>query len=89
MSPDNTPKITTLPTPCGYKADVNVIDFENLNVRKPHIIADLPAGGRRVMQEAEGYLHTIVSGVEVYVDGKATGELPGRLIRGGQSAPQV
>ncbi len=71
----------------GYKADVNVIDFEHLNARKPRIIADLPAGGRRVMQDADGYLHTIVSGVETYTSGEPTGELPGRLVRGAKSAP--
>jgi N-acyl-D-aspartate/D-glutamate deacylase len=71
----------------GYKADVNVIDFERLHAKPPRIVADLPAGGRRVLQDAEGYLHTIVSGVEVYADGEATGELPGRLVRGEQSTP--
>jgi N-acyl-D-aspartate/D-glutamate deacylase len=71
----------------GYKADVNVIDFERLHAKPPRIVADLPAGGRRVLQDAEGYLHTIVSGVEVYADGEATGELPGRLVRGAQSTP--
>ncbi len=70
----------------GYKADVNVIDFDNLKALRPYLVADLPAGGRRVMQEAEGYLHTFVSGVETYTDGKATEELPGRLVRGAQSA---
>ncbi|WP_319455849.1 MULTISPECIES: N-acyl-D-amino-acid deacylase family protein [unclassified Mycobacterium] len=69
----------------GYKADVNVIDFENLTLRAPSIVADLPAGGRRVMQPADGYLHTFVSGVEVYTSGEATGALPGRLIRGARS----
>ncbi len=71
----------------GYKADVNVIDFEHLNARKPRLVADLPAGGHRVMQEAEGYLHTIVSGVETYANGESTSELPGRLIRGARRAP--
>ncbi|MBL7489677.1 amidohydrolase family protein [Frankia sp. AgB1.9] len=66
----------------GYKADVNVIDFDRLAVRPPHIVADLPAGGRRVMQEADGYLHTFVSGTEVYTNGTWTGRLPGRLVRG-------
>jgi N-acyl-D-aspartate/D-glutamate deacylase len=66
----------------GLKADVNVIDFDALTARPPHIVADLPAGGRRVMQAADGYLHTLVNGVEVYTNGKPTGALPGRLIRG-------
>jgi N-acyl-D-aspartate/D-glutamate deacylase len=69
----------------GYKADVNVIDFENLTTRAPRLVADLPAGGQRVLQAADGYLHTVVSGVGVYAGGEATGELPGRLVRGGQS----
>jgi N-acyl-D-aspartate/D-glutamate deacylase len=71
----------------GFKADVNVIDFDRLHAKPPRIVADLPAGGRRVLQDAEGYVHTIVSGVEVYADGEATGELPGRLVRGAQPTP--
>jgi N-acyl-D-aspartate/D-glutamate deacylase len=71
----------------GFKADVNVIDFERLHAKPPRIVADLPAGGRRVLQDAEGYLHTIVSGVEVYADGEPTSELPGRLVRGAQPTP--
>jgi N-acyl-D-aspartate/D-glutamate deacylase len=66
----------------GYKADLNVIDFDNLTARKPHLVSDLPAGGQRVLQRADGYLHTLVSGVEVYTNGEATGALPGRLVRG-------
>ena len=66
----------------GHKADVNVIDFDRLRIGPPRIVADLPAGGRRLMQSADGYLHTFVSGVEVYADGEATGALPGRLVRG-------
>ena len=45
---------------------------------------DLPAGGKRLLQQAEGYLHTFVSGVETYTDGEATGARPGRLVRGPQ-----
>jgi N-acyl-D-aspartate/D-glutamate deacylase len=71
----------------GFKADVNVIDFDRLHAKPPRIVADLPAGGRRVLQDAEGYLHTIVSGVEVYADGEPTGELPGRLVRGARPTP--
>lgn len=71
----------------GYKADVNVIDFANLTTRAPRLVADLPAGGQRVLQAADGYLHTLVSGVETYSRGEATGELPGRLVRGSRSAP--
>ncbi|ANH37104.1 D-aminoacylase [Nocardioides dokdonensis FR1436] len=72
----------------GYKADLNVIDLEGLRLHKPEIHHDLPAGGRRLLQRADGYRHTFVSGVETYVDGEATGELPGRLVRGGQADPR-
>lgn len=72
----------------GYKADLNVIDLDALHLYKPEIHYDLPAGGRRLLQRAEGYRHTIVSGVETYTGGEATGELPGRLVRGAQPAPR-
>jgi N-acyl-D-aspartate/D-glutamate deacylase len=68
----------------GYKADVNVIDFDLLKLGPPEIRHDLPAGGKRLLQRATGYRHTIVSGVEVYCDGEPTGSLPGRLVRGAQ-----
>jgi N-acyl-D-aspartate/D-glutamate deacylase len=73
----------------GHKADLNVIDFERLSPRPPRFVDDLPAGGWRVQQDATGYLHTIVSGVEVYTDGEATGDLPGALVRGPQTAPNA
>ena len=68
----------------GYKADLNVIDLDNLRLHCPVISYDLPAGGRRFLQRAAGYRHTVVSGVETYADGQQTGELPGRLVRGTQ-----
>ena len=68
----------------GYKADLNVIDLDNLRLHCPVVSYDLPAGGRRFLQRAEGYRHTVVSGVETYADGQQTGELPGRLVRGTQ-----
>jgi N-acyl-D-aspartate/D-glutamate deacylase len=71
----------------GYKADVNIIDFEGLKLHAPKIVYDLPAGGRRLGQAAEGYRATIVSGVVTYKDGTPTGNLPGKLIRGAQKAP--
>jgi N-acyl-D-aspartate/D-glutamate deacylase len=71
----------------GYRADVNVIDFDNLRLSPPEIHHDLPAGGRRLLQPVSGYKHTIVAGVETYRDGEATGALPGRLVRGAQPAP--
>jgi N-acyl-D-aspartate/D-glutamate deacylase len=68
----------------GYKADVNVIDFDRLSLDPPRMVHDLPAGGKRLMQDAHGYLHTVVSGVETYAAGEPTGALPGRLVRGQQ-----
>ena len=69
----------------GLKADVNVIDFDALRLHPPKIVADLPAGGKRLMQDADGYLHTFVSGVETYTGGAPTGALPGQLVRGARS----
>ncbi|HWW19227.1 MAG TPA: amidohydrolase family protein [Steroidobacteraceae bacterium] len=71
----------------GYKADINLIDFQRLSLRRPEVRYDLPAGGRRLMQTADGYVATIVSGEVVYQNGEATGELPGRLVRGRQARP--
>jgi N-acyl-D-aspartate/D-glutamate deacylase len=71
----------------GYKADINVIDYDRLRLRPPEVVYDLPSGGRRLVQRADGYVATIVSGVPVYRDGEATGALPGRLVRGAQAAP--
>ncbi|MCM0034562.1 MAG: amidohydrolase family protein [Burkholderiaceae bacterium] len=71
----------------GYKADVNIIDFEGLKLHAPKIVYDLPAGGRRLGQTAEGFRATIVSGVVTYKNGTPTGNLPGKLIRGAQKAP--
>ncbi|MEL6387826.1 MAG: amidohydrolase family protein [Pseudomonadota bacterium] len=71
----------------GYRADLNVIDYDNLTLHKPHVIHDLPAGGRRLMQTASGYTATIVGGEITYRDGDPTGAKPGRLVRGPQTAP--
>jgi N-acyl-D-aspartate/D-glutamate deacylase len=65
----------------GYKADLNVLDLDGLRLHKPEIHHDLPAGGRRLLQRAEGYRHTLVSGVPTYHDGEPTGALPGKLVR--------
>lgn len=65
----------------GMKADINVIDFDNLRVRVPEIVHDLPLGGARLQQKADGYLATIVSGQVTYENGEATEALPGRLVR--------
>jgi N-acyl-D-aspartate/D-glutamate deacylase len=69
----------------GYKADVNIIDFDRLCLDRPEIVYDLPAGGHRLAQKAQGIKATIVSGVVTYKDGKFTGNLPGRLVRGAKS----
>ena len=71
----------------GMKADLNVIDLDGLTLHRPTMAFDLPAGGKRLLQRADGYLHTFVSGEEVYAQGEHTGALPGRLVRGGQPAP--
>ena len=71
----------------GYKADVNLIDFARLALEPPRVRYDLPAGGRRMVQDARGYVATIVSGAVVQRGGKPTGALPGRLIRGEQAVP--
>lgn len=69
----------------GMKADINVIDFEALKIHAPRIAYDLPASGKRYLQDITGYRATICSGQVIYRDGAATGALPGRLIRGPQS----
>lgn len=71
----------------GMKGDVNVIDFNRLRLLPPHMVYDLPSGARRLMQEAEGYVATIVSGEVIYRDGRPTGALPGKLVRGHRPAP--
>ncbi len=68
----------------GYRADFNLIDYAALRVTLPELIYDLPAGGRRMIQRAEGYRNTFVAGVEVMANGEVTGALPGKLIRGEQ-----
>jgi N-acyl-D-aspartate/D-glutamate deacylase len=73
----------------GHKADFNLIDFDRLKVRVPTVEHDLPAGGRRLHQRADGYVATIVSGTVTYRNGQATGALPGRLVRGQQVSPQA
>ncbi len=65
----------------GYKADINIIDYEGLTLHEPEIVNDLPAGGRRLVQKASGYDYTIVSGEVAFIKGEATGALNGRLIR--------
>lgn len=71
----------------GMKADLNLIDYDNLQLEAPEIIFDLPAGGRRMYQGATGYAATIVSGEIIMQDGEYTGAVPGKLIRGAQAVP--
>jgi N-acyl-D-aspartate/D-glutamate deacylase len=71
----------------GMKADINVIDFDKLRVNAPAMAFDLPAGGKRLLQGADGYVATIVSGQATYRDGKETAALPGKLVRGHKAAP--
>jgi N-acyl-D-aspartate/D-glutamate deacylase len=68
----------------GMLADLNVIYHDRLTLRAPEIVFDLPAGGRRLVQRADGYTSTIKSGEVIYRNGEPTGALPGRLIRGPQ-----
>ena len=70
----------------GLLADINIIDYDNLTVYKPKMVYDLPTGGRRIIQKSSGYSATIKSGIITYENDKATGELPGTLIRGEQKA---
>jgi len=69
----------------GHRADVNLIDFDNLEARRPEMRNDLPAGGRRLVQSADGYVATLVAGKVTYSNGEAAGPLPGRLVRGPQN----
>ncbi|MGH8978807.1 MAG: amidohydrolase family protein, partial [Acidimicrobiia bacterium] len=71
----------------GMRADINVIDHTALRARRPYLAFDLPAGGRRLLQRADGYLHTFVAGVETYAEGEPTDALPGRLVRGRRPTP--
>lgn len=71
----------------GFKADLNVIDADALHLHRPTVKADLPAGGRRLDQTADGYVATIVSGEVIAENGEPTDARPGRLIRGRQPAP--
>jgi N-acyl-D-aspartate/D-glutamate deacylase len=72
----------------GFRADLNVIDLDRLALHAPEVAYDLPAHGRRLVQRADGYVANLVGGVVTYRGGVATGDLPGRLVRGPRSAPQ-
>ena len=67
----------------GYRADLNLIDFDRLALEDPEMVYDLPAGGKRLIQRSKGYLATICAGEVTFENGEPTGAMPGRLIRGG------
>ncbi|HJR24306.1 MAG TPA: amidohydrolase family protein [Acidimicrobiales bacterium] len=71
----------------GYLGDCNLIDFDALQPRRPEVHFDLPAGGRRLLQRADGYVATVKRGEVTYERGEATDALPGRLVRNGQPSP--
>ena len=68
----------------GLRANVNLIDFDNLNVKPPQMVNDLPTGASRLLQQATGYVATLVGGEVTREHGQFTGALPGRLMRGGK-----
>jgi N-acyl-D-aspartate/D-glutamate deacylase len=71
----------------GMRADINLIDWDALQARRPEIQHDLPAGGKRIVQRARGYKATLVAGQVTHEDGEPTGALPGQLVRGAQPDP--
>lgn len=71
----------------GFRADLNIIDYDRLTIHQPEIHYDLPAGGKRLNQQSTGYVATIVNGKTVYRNGVPTGALPGKLVRGHQPEP--
>jgi N-acyl-D-aspartate/D-glutamate deacylase len=72
----------------GLKADLNIIDYDRLHLHPPKVHYDLPVGGRRLLQQVDGYEATIVSGVVTRRNGQATGARPGRLVRGARSGAE-
>jgi N-acyl-D-amino-acid deacylase len=63
------------------RADINLIDYPHLGFEAPYMAYDLPAGGKRLLQKAQGYLATLVAGQPIFEQGQATGVLPGALVR--------
>ena len=70
----------------GKRADINLIDLDGLALHEPEMVFDLPAGGRRLIQKADGYVATFVRGTQTFANGVVTGERPGRLVRAGVRA---
>ena len=68
----------------GLRADINIIDYDRLQVQKPELVHDMPANGRRFVQKVDGYEATFVSGTQIYERGVHTGALPGKLVRDGR-----
>jgi N-acyl-D-amino-acid deacylase len=67
----------------GKRADINLIDLDGMRLHAPEMVFDLPAGGRRLIQKADGYRTTMMAGEITYEDGQPTGARPGRLVRFG------
>ena len=67
----------------GLRADINLIDHDSLRIHTPHLVHDLPAGGKRLLQGVDGYVVTMVAGQTVFENGNHTGALPGKLVRAG------
>ena len=65
----------------GKRADLNIIDFDNLRLKTPHMVHDLPGGGSRFVQNADGILATFVAGEMIFENGQPTGALPGKLVK--------
>jgi len=70
----------------GYKADLNLVDYDRLTLHRPELVHDLPGGARRLVQRADGYVATFVAGEQTWVEGEDTGARPGRLVRGARGA---
>ena len=69
----------------GMRADVNLIDFDRLQLHKPELVHDMPAGGRRFVQRVDGYQATLAAGIPIFEKGEHTGAMPGRLVRAGRN----
>jgi N-acyl-D-aspartate/D-glutamate deacylase len=70
----------------GMRADINLIDYGRLQVKKPELVHDMPANGRRFVQKVDGYETTLVAGTPVFERGEHTGALPGKLVRAGRDS---
>jgi N-acyl-D-aspartate/D-glutamate deacylase len=68
----------------GLRADINLIDYDAMRIHAPEIVADLPAGGERLVQRVDGYAATLCAGTPIFERGEHTGALPGRLVRAGR-----